>query len=383
MEAAALISSYEQLVTDGKIKPDDNQREIMRVFATLEEEGTRPAVSGLRKLIAGKKQQETIRGVYLWGHVGRGKSMLMDIFYNRSGIHPKQRVHFHRFMLDVHARVHAWRKQHGSDQKSGNPVVEIARLIAKEVRLLCLDELQVTDVADAMILEQLFLTLSAEGVRVVFTSNRKPEDLYQGGIQRDRFMQFIRLVREQLIVLSLTDGDDYRMKQIKSLDSVYLYPVNARTQKELNDTFIALTSNEKPYMMDLEVQGRSLHVPEVFGGIAKLSFNELCSKALGASDYIAIAQHFHTVLLSGIPKLTPEKRNEAKRFITLIDTLYEHKVKLICTADDRPEKLYTEGDGAFEFGRTVSRLVEMQSERYLSTNHQIIKIVQPQYASNA
>jgi cell division protein ZapE len=159
--------------------------------------------------------------------------------------------------------------------------------------------------------------------------------------------------------------------------------VNARTQKELNDTFIALTSNEKPYMMDLEVQGRSLHVPEVFGGIAKLSFNELCSKALGASDYIAIAQHFHTVLLSGIPKLTPEKRNEAKRFITLIDTLYEHKVKLICTADDRPEKLYTEGDGAFEFGRTVSRLVEMQSERYLSTNHQIIKIVQPQYASNA
>jgi cell division protein ZapE len=247
----------------------------------------------------------------------------------------------------------------------------VAQGLAREYSLLCLDEFQVTDVADAMILHKLFDALLAEGVTFVITSNRPPEDLYKGGLQREKFLNFVRLVHERMDVLNLNALQDYRLQRIRAMQTVYFSPRNEEADKTLRDTFNQLTNYAARSPVTLEVQGRNLQVHECYGSIAMFTFHELCEKPIGSADYLAIAKRFSVVLLSGIPRLSSEKRNEARRFVTLIDTLYDRHTKLICTADAPPEKLYEEGDGNFEFQRTVSRLVEMQSEGYLTSKHMV------------
>ena len=316
-----------------------------------------------------KDSKTAPRGVYIWGSVGRGKSMLMDMFFETLTTPQKRRIHFHAFMLEVHARIHQFRQHNRKDLKQTDPIAHIAQAIAKETRVLCLDEMQVADVADAMILSRFFATLFDQGVVVLFTSNRPPESLYLGGLQRELFVKFIDLIGEKMDVLELSSPEDYRLKQMKSLQTTFNYPLNAQSERFMDESFALLTGGHAPEHITLEVQGRQLEVKRCVRDVARFTFPELCSAALGAADYIAICQQFRTILLENIPLLTPENRNEAKRFVTLIDALYEHKVKLLASAAAAPHKLYPAGDGSFEFERTVSRLIEMQSAAYLSTAH--------------
>lgn len=304
-------------------------------------------------------------GTYVWGDVGRGKSMLVDMFYDLVPLPNKRRMHFHAFMRDVHARMYRLRK----NKATRNLLEEVVDELSNEFHVLCLDELQVHDVTDAMVLSKLFRALFQKGVVVVVTSNRPPEDLYLNGIQRDQFLPFIELVRGHMDVELLDSSVDYRLEQLRSLKQVYFTPLGEFADKFLGDTFKSLTRGHGIKPVVLEIQGRQLQVNKAAGGVAWLSFSDLCEQPLGAGDYLEIASSFHTLLLQNIPKLSPEKRNEAKRFVTLIDALYEHKVKLVCSAEVGPDDLYPKGDGSFEFQRTVSRLQEMQSEPYRVSTH--------------
>ena len=249
-----------------------------------------------------------------------------------------------------------------------DPIPPFARTIAAETRVLCFDEFQVTNIADAMILGRLFETLFDEGVTVVATSNRAPDDLYRNGLQRDRFLPFIALLKSRVEVQELAGDQDYRLARLRDI-SVYVSPLGKMADEKLADAFARLTDQATGEKRVLKTQGRDVVVPRWAQGVGWFTFEELCARPLGAADYIAIAGHCHTVIVQDIPKLTAERRNEAMRFITLIDELYEHKVKLICSAAAIPQQLYTEGDGAFEFERTVSRLLEMQSHEYLEQHH--------------
>ena len=374
MDALTPTQAFETRIAQGLIEDDSAQRTVLLALENLKRmvecEPERPRKNGVFAWLLPKDTDPPpMQGLYLWGAVGRGKSMLMDMFFHSVNIPNKRRVHFHAFMLEMHARMHAWRQNHPAKAKQTTPVEPVAEMLARETQLLCLDEMQVTDVADAMILEKLFLTLFELGVSVVFTSNRPPEALYQGGLQRDRFLKFVALVRGRMDVLELSQGEDYRLKQIKSLEQVYAWPINAKNAKFLRDAFDQLIDYQQAYATHFDFLGRSLAIPHAYGGVVKFTFDELCGKPLGVADYLTVARHFHTVLVEEIPLLSPERRNEAKRFVLLIDTLYEHKVKLICTAAAPPEKLYEEGHGSFEFARTVSRLAEMQSSQYLGALH--------------
>lgn len=282
------------------------------------------------------------------------------MFFSTVSMHTKQRIHFHSLMLGIHRHIHLLRQKDVSD-----PLIAAAQELAKKIKLLCIDEFQVTDVADAMLLNRLFSYLLEHEVTIVITSNRPPEELYLGGLQREKFLDFVKLVHERMDILELTSPTDYRMEKIKSLKSVYLFPLTRQNEAQLQDIFENLCNKMPPGEITLEVQGRKLQVAKACGKTACFSFSELCEKPLGAADYLAICHNFDTVLLSGIPSLTPEKRNEARRFVTLIDNLYDNRIKLICTAAAPPDTLYITGDGVFEFGRTVSRLNEMQSEQYI------------------
>jgi len=305
-------------------------------------------------------------GLYLWGDVGRGKSMLMDMFVAEIKKQKKtRRVHFHAFMLDVHKRLYAFR-QVASEQ---DLLPQLIAEIAGETEVLCLDEMQVHDVTDAMILSRLFSGLMDAGVAVVFTSNRAPNDLYQGGLQREQFVKFIELVEARLPIVELKSPIDYRLQQLKAMAHTYVYPRNDAADDFLLDSWQKLTGGECSEPLRIDVQGRSLRVDKHCKGIAWLTFAELCVRPLGANDYIELAKLCHTLLLQGIPALSPEYRNEAKRFVTLIDAVYDHRVKLIATAATPPDAIYPAGDGNFEFQRTVSRLMEMQSETYLALAH--------------
>lgn len=370
---APITAAYEALLQSGRLVADAAQADTVAHLAAIQEEWARVDIPQGGKLarIFNRRRPVALhtQGVYLWGDVGRGKSMLMDLFYETTPAALKRRVHYHAFMLDVHARIHGWREANREKLKDGDPIPPLAAALAREAQLLCLDEMQVTDVADAMILGRLFTELLNRNVRVVFTSNRVPEDLYLNGLQRDRFLKFIALIHEKLTVIRLQSAEDYRLKQLKAMDEVYLTGSDASTK--LDDAFAQLTQGKKPQTTVANVLGHDLHIPAASGDVARFAFVDLCAKAVGAADYEYIAQHYNTVLLDGIPLLNPEKRNEAKRFVTLIDTLYEHKTKLICSAEDIPEKLYPAGDGSFEFARTASRLREMQSETYLAAKHQV------------
>lgn len=306
------------------------------------------------------------QGLYMYGDVGKGKSMLMDLFFASSPVTSKKRVHFHEFMRDVQVRLNALRQDKGV--KDADPIPRLAREIAHQNWLLCFDELQVTDIGDAMILGRLFQGLFENGIVLMITSNRPPDDLYKDGLQRDRFVPFIALLKEKLDVLELAAERDYRMGRDRDA-TVYYAPATAHTEATLNSQFMSLNAGKAPRADTLFVLGRSFAVRRMGDGIAWFTFDELCRAALGPSDYLALASQCKTVMLSNVPILGPEERDAAKRFVTLIDALYEHNVHFICSAAAPPETLYPAGDGAFEFKRTVSRLMEMQSPAYLAQQH--------------
>jgi len=305
-------------------------------------------------------------GVYIWGGVGRGKSMLMDLFFDHAPVAHKRRVHFHAFMQDVHERIFQWRqREKAGEVKGGDPIPPVARSLAKEAALLCFDEFQVQDIADASILGRLFTQLFELGVVVVATSNIAPDDLYADGLNRQRLLPFIALVKDRMDVVHLDSATDYRLDRLMGLP-VYYTPADAAAHAALDEAFKHLTDHTRGEPQVLSLKGRALHVPEAMHGVARFSFSDLCAKPLGAADYLKIAQCFHTVLIDDVPVMGPERRNEAKRFVTLIDALYEGKTKLILSADAEPQNLYAKGDGAFAFERTVSRLMEMQSVDYMA-----------------
>lgn len=362
---------YKDLMRAGHIRPDRAQEKVLagleKLYFSLQDYNPADDRSkrGIFNRLIGREDSDVPRGQYLWGNVGRGKTMLMDLFFNSVDTKAKRRAHFHAFMLDVHARIHTIRTQKKGAQEAKDPVFHVARQVAEENWLLCFDEFQVSDVADAMILSRLFGTMLGLGVIVVTTSNRPPQDLYLEGLQRERFLPFIDLVKEKMDVVALDSPTDYRLQQMQELQDTFITDPGA----DMAAIFDRLVHGEAARPQALELKGRTLRIARAYGDVAWCSFDELCGRPLGAADYLAIAQEYHTLLLEAIPQLSREKRNEAKRFCTLIDVLYEHKVKLICTAAVPPQQLYPEGDGSFEFRRTVSRLMEMQSERYLGAMH--------------
>ncbi|MCH2547258.1 MAG: AFG1 family ATPase [Alphaproteobacteria bacterium] len=371
--ATPIYAAYHALLDEGRIVPDVAQETLVEQLAKIQQQWIKkqPSAGLLSRLLGNNDAPDTLQGIYLWGDVGRGKSLLMDMFFDSTPFTQKRRVHYHAFMMDVHARIHTWRQKNRDDAAVKDPLPPLAAALAEEAKLLCLDELQVTDIADAMILGRLFRILFENGVKVVFTTNRKPDDLYLHGLQREMFLPFIALIHEKLAVLELASHEDYRLKQLKAMQEVFMVAPAAQARSRMDVAFAQLTHEANIEEKIINVQGHSLHVPQFYGDVARFSFEGLCAKALGAADYEAIAQEFTTVLLDDIPLLTPEKRNEAKRFVTLIDTLYEHKVKLICSAAAAPDALYPKGDGSFEFARTASRLIEMQSETYLAASHNL------------
>jgi cell division protein ZapE len=300
------------------------------------------------------------RGLYLWGPVGRGKSMLMDLFFATAPAGNKRRVHFHDFMLDVHARIERERRA-GTRQ----PVATVAVDLASDAALLCFDEFQVNDIADAMILERLFRALLDAGTVIVATSNRAPGRLYENGLQRDRFLPFVALLEERLDRAELDSGRDYRLSRLLG-KPVYHWPLAAAAHAALAAAFAELTDGAPAAGEILTVMKRELAVPRAAQNVAWFDFGELCARPRAAADYLAIAERFAAVILEGIPRLEPHQRNEAKRFHILIDALYEARTLFIASAAVPPEEIYTAGDGAFEFRRTVSRLNEMQSEDYIA-----------------
>jgi len=360
-----LLGLYDELVQNGHIKDDAAQREILHALEALLLQLSRsrtPQKPGFFSRWLKKAETDApLRGLYIWGNVGRGKSMLVDLFFAHVPLVQKRRVHFHAFMQEVHARIHHLRND---SRYNGDPVAVLAQQLAGETALLCFDELQATDVADATLLYRLFQGLFDGGVTIVSTSNHPPATLYTGGVQRERFTKFITLITEKMQVMALSSPADYRHMQLKSLHKVYHFPL-ADAEAFITDVLEHVCANTTPKEDMLSVQGRVTPFMRYNHSIGRFSFAELCESALGPADYIAISKRLDTVILTEIPKLPPEKRNEAKRFVTLIDSLYEHKVKLICTAEVPPEAIYGEGDGDFEFKRTVSRLAEMQSAHYL------------------
>lgn len=367
------IESYRAMVSSGALHQDKIQALAVEKLQLLHLrlDGYQPGKTkgGLRGFLRIGRPDPPPVGLYMYGGVGRGKSMLMDLFFDTAPVEPKRRVHFHEFMQEVHAEVHDWRQKHKRGEVRGDdPIEPVAEKIFGSAILLCFDEFQVTDITDAMILGRLFTVLFEHGVVVVATSNRAPDTLYENGLNRALFLPFIAMLKERLDVLELEGETDYRLERIAGAP-VYYTPDNADSRARLDEAWQRLTDMDHGEPMEIELKGRSIHVPEAARGAARFSFTDLCEKPLGPADFLKIAATFHTLLVEGIPVMGPAKRNEAKRFVTLIDALYEKKVKLIASAAAPPGDLYPEGDGSFEFARTASRLAEMQSEDYLALGH--------------
>ena len=364
--AAGPTALYRARSAAGTIRPDPAQAhaiarldQLYKALATYAP--TPPAWRGwLNRLNLGEPGGMAPKGIYLWGPVGRGKSMLMDLFFAAAPLAHKKRVHFHAFMLDVHDRIERERRA-----RTREPLPRVAADLAAEATLLCFDEFQVNDIADAMILERLFRALFDAGTVVVATSNRHPDRLYENGLQRDRFLPFIALLQERLDVVELDSGRDYRLARMIG-KPVYFHPLDDRARLSLDNAFAELTEGMPVGSETLTVMARPLVVPRVAGNVARFGFDELCARPLSAVDYLALAERFAAILVEGIPRLTRNRRNEAQRFHILIDTLYEARTLLIASAEVPPQEIYVEGDGSFEFQRTVSRLMEMQSEEYVA-----------------
>jgi cell division protein ZapE len=348
----SFIQDYHQAVARGALKADPLQENAARKLHKLAR-----SLAGYRPFW--RFLFPTPRGLYIWGDVGRGKSMLMDLFFAAATFAPKRRIHFNAFMAETHARIHAERQRGG-----GDPLGPVAKMIASEARLLCFDEFQVSDVADALILGRLFERLFSLGVVIVATSNTAPERLYEGGLNRELFLPFIAILKQKLDIVELNGAVDYRLQGIAGM-KVYLTPLGRDTDAAMDAAWRDLTGGANGEAVTLTVFGRPLRVPRAKKGVARFSFGDLCVQPLAAPDYLAIARAFHTILIDHIPQMGADMRNEARRFTVLIDTLYDEGVKLICSAAVPPEELYKAGDDADAFRRTVSRLIEMQSKDYL------------------
>jgi len=355
-----LFNRYRAAVAKGELKDDAAQRRAAERLNLLARSLTRYR-PGRRLFFASPPPP---KGLYIWGDVGRGKSMLMDLFFAEAPIEPKRRIHFNAFMVETHERIHRERQREGSD----DPIPPVARLIADEARLLCFDEFQVGDVADAMILGRLFDQLFERGVVVVATSNTPPDQLYEGGLNRQLFLPFIAEIKQRLEIVELNGPVDYRLQRMSGLN-IFIHPLGPQADWAMDEAWKRLTDVARGAALTLTVLGRPLTVPQAAKGVARFSFEDLCAKPLAAADYLAIAHSFHTVLIDRVPKLGPEQRNEARRFVVLVDTLYDEGVKLICSAAADPDSLYETGDGAQAFRRTASRLHEMQSADYLKRGH--------------
>jgi cell division protein ZapE len=360
------MAHYRALRQQGVLQPDPAQQLAMERLQSLyrallhyrPETGLRGWLS--RFGLTENNGSHAPVGLYLCGPVGRGKSMLMDLFFSSVPNPRKRRVHFHAFMLEVHDRIERERRA-----KTDEPIAKVADDLAGEAALLCFDEFQVDDIADAMILERLFWALWEAGVVVVATSNRAPDELYEHGLQRERFLPFIALLKSKLYVLDLESGSDYRLARLQG-KPIYHHPLSEAAHSSLEHAFSELTDGALGESRTLIVKRRRLVVPRCARGVAWFGFADLCAKPLAAADYLAISEHFGAIILEAIPRLSAERRDEARRFNILIDTLYEAHTLLIASAETPPEDIYIAGDGVFEFQRTVSRLIEMQSADYIA-----------------
>ncbi|MGH6818572.1 MAG: cell division protein ZapE [Methylovirgula sp.] len=369
-----LLEHYWDRVARGQLERDPAQEQALRDLEKLAAELAfyRPArKSAALGWLVGARAASPPRGAYIWGSVGRGKTMLMDLFFEEAQLTHKRRLHFHSFMAEVHARVFAFRQQLKRGEANGDdPIAPVAEAIAADCWLLCLDELFVNDIADAMILGRLFKALFQCGVILVATSNVEPQDLYKEGLNRSLFLPFIDLLQERLEVLHLAARTDFRLEKLMG-EPVYYVPVDAKADKALTRAFAALAGVEHAASACLNVLGRTVPVPQARAHVARFSFADLCLAPLGAQDFLAIAENFHTVVIDAIPIIRAEQADAAKRFILLIDTLYDQRVKLIASAAAEPAELCLgkRKREVLEFARTVSRLMEMRSAAYLALPH--------------
>ncbi|MGE0415590.1 MAG: cell division protein ZapE [Acetobacteraceae bacterium] len=372
--ATGPLPAYRAMIAAGELAADSAQEAAVQRLHDLwtrlrdyDPQAARPSApaggAGLFGRLMRRRPVEPMErptGLYLVGEVGRGKSMLMDLFFGTARVARKQRIHFHRFIQNAHARVHAWKRANPSGT---DPIPPLADSIAAEAALLCFDEFQVNDIADAIILGRLFEALFERGVVVVATSNVAPDDLFKGQPGRDAFLPFIAILKRNVEVLLMDSGRDYRRERLRGMRTWHV-PADARADAALDEAFALLTNNARPAPVTLTVMGRAVVVPLAAEGVARFDFEALCGTALGAGDYLAIATHFHTVILDGIPRLSPDNYDKARRFIVLIDALYDERVKLVASADAQPDQLYRRGENAKMFERTASRLDEMQSEAW-------------------
>jgi cell division protein ZapE len=368
------FSHYQELISSGAIEADPAQAEVADALASLEQRlaGYKPhRKHGLLGRLFADKNGGAPRGLYVHGEVGRGKTMLMDLFFHASPVEHKRRAHFHEFMADVHERIYSYRQEMARGELANADVIALtAQAIFDEAWLLCFDEFHVTDIADAMILGRLFAKLFDLGTVVVATSNVAPEDLYKGGLNRALFLPFIAQISEHMDVMRLDARTDFRLEKLVGV-KMWLVPADAAADAALDKAWAKMTGNAKCKSRDIAIKGRILHVPCSSHGVARFSFADLCEQPLAASDYIRLARDYHTILVDHIPVMDYPDRNAAKRFISLIDTLYDNGVKLMASAEADPVSLYlaTDGNEANEFKRTSSRLIEMSSDSYLALPH--------------
>ncbi|MBM3570142.1 MAG: AFG1 family ATPase [Alphaproteobacteria bacterium] len=372
VEASGPAAEYRRRLDAGALRPDPAQAAAVERLDELHRQlgrlGAGSAASGLLGRLGLVKDQPLPKGLYFHGGVGRGKSVLMDLFFAGAPIANKRRVHFHAFMQEVHRRVFEWRHAPQDARETDDPLKPLALRLVGEARLLCFDELDVTDITDAMILGRLFRKMWEKGVVVVSTSNRRPDELYKGGLNRELFLPFIDLLRSNMEVVEIDGGSDYRLRRGRGMQTLFT-PLDDAAASGIAATFAELTDGARIEAHALEVMGRQLEVPEAANGVARFDFDRLCRRALGAGDYLAIAKAYRALVLEGVPVLTAEMRNEARRLVLLIDALYERRAKLVMSAAAAIEALYAEGDHAFEFRRAASRLAEMQSADYLALPH--------------
>jgi cell division protein ZapE len=366
-----VIAEYDAAIAAGALENDPAQRALARRLSELAKTvawGGTGRGRGLLGQFLGARKVTPVRGLYIWGKVGRGKTLLMDMFHSAVPTQRKRRAHFHEFMADVHGRIHTWRQGPGKSAKDGDPIAPVAQAIAEEAQLLCFDEFHVTDIADAMVLGRLFTALFEHGVVLVATSNTAPDDLYHHGLNRQLFLPFIEVLKDHCDEVRLDSRTDFRLEKLAGAP-VYYTPLGPASDEAMDAAFERLSGDAEALPETLTVTGRTVHVPHAHQGVARFSFSDLCEQPHGASDFLKIAHSYHTVFVDRIPVLEPEDRNAARRFVWLVDALYDNRVKMVASAAAEPPALYASGDFSSEFERTASRLIEMRGHEYLAAPH--------------